>query len=152
MCRFVQAEPSNSFKLSCMDADMPCTEHAHKIDTQINYSSNNGSFILSTAFKIAVTGTAGHRIASPSGGNVVQISPSDWSKYIFKQYTDYIPALHGPGENPSNKDHRVNVDLVIPSGVDFSMLPTKTCGVDCPDVYPAHVLLAVMVYIGRKDS
>ena len=71
---------------------------------------------------------------------------------LVEKYSSFVPGLHGPGSSVSRSDHRVNIDLNIPSGVDFSVLPTKTTGEDYPNVYPAHVLLAVMLYIGRKES
>ena len=153
LCRFVQASPSNSFKYSYQESDMPCADHKHNINTQISYNTNNGSFILSTAFKVAVTGTGTHCVAPPANasGNVQKLTNDTWSK-VFNNLSTYVPCLHGPDREASGSDHRVNVDLNIPAGVDFSMMPTKNFGEDHPDVYPAHVLLAVMVYIGRKGG
>ena len=153
LCEFIQANPSNS-KYTYSGSDMPCTDHKHDINTEIKYNSNNGSFILSTAFKIAVTSTESHVIVHPTNGTTIKIpsnKPDTW-KRLLKKYSSFVPGLHGPGSSVSRSDHRVNIDLNIPSGVDFSVLPTKTTGEDYPNVYPAHVLLAVMLYIGRKES
>ena len=150
----MQANPSNDFKYTYSGSDMPCIDHKHDVDTEIKYNSNNGSFILSTAFKVAVTSTGSHVIVHPTSGKTVEIpsrKPATW-KNLLKKYSTYVPGLHGSNTSVSSKDHRVNVDLHIPSGVDFSVLPTKTTGEDHPNVYPAHVLLAVMLYIGRKES
>lgn len=154
LCRFVQANPSNDFKYTYSGSDMPCIDHKHDVDTEIKYNSNNGSFILSTAFKVAVTDTGTHVIVHPTNRTTITVpsnNPDKWKKTL-SDHSDYIPGLHGPANILSPQDHRVNVDLHIPSGVDFSVLPTKTTGEDYPDVYPAHVLLAVMLYIGRKES